>query len=127
MRSLLLVVPVLLAGVPGAIVALGEREVDTAFVARQRHPLRVTPDQVERAVMSAPEPVPEPKTRARSARCTPGGAGDIRNPWACTVAYRSGSRFRYSVQIESDGSYRGESRDGTRIIYGCCVAQPSAG
>jgi hypothetical protein len=75
--------------------------------------------------MSAPEPVPERKTRARAANCTPGGAGDIQNPWACSVTYRSGSRFKYSVQIDADGAYRGESRDGTRIVYGCCVAQPT--
>ena len=127
MRSELVAVPLVVAGLAGTGVALSHRGVDPAFALRQRHPLPVTADQVERAVASAHEPVPEEKTRATGARCTPGGGGDIRNPWTCTVRYESGSRFTYTVQIEADGSYRGQNRIGNRIVYGCCVKPPQGG
>src|SRR5918911_2910105 len=119
MRSELVAVPLAVAGVAGTMVTLGNRSLDPAFAFRERHPLPVTAEQVERAVVAAPEPVPGTKTRATGARCTPGGGGDIRNPWRCGVTYESGSRFTYSVQIEADGSYRGQNRIGNRIIYGC--------
>ena len=127
MRNALLAVPLIAAGVAGALVTLSNRDLDPAFAFRARHPLPVTAEQVERAVVSAPEPVPARKTEARRARCTPGGGGDIRNPWTCTVAYGSGSRFTYSVQIEADGSYHGQNRIGNRIVYGCCVRPPQGG
>ncbi len=122
---LLLVGPLLAVGIAGSVVTLANREIDPAFEFRARNPLRVEPDQVERAVMNAPEPAPDRKTEATAARCTPGGSGDIRNPWRCTVRYGSGSRFTYSVQVEADGAFRGESDDGQRIISGCCVAAPT--
>ena len=124
MRKLVLLAPLMVAGIAGTAVTLATRELDPAFDYRERHPLRITPDQVQRAVATAPEPVPGTKTAARKTRCKPGGGGDIRNPWTCTVTYRSGSRFTYSVQIEADGSYRGENRIGNRIVYGCCVKPP---
>ncbi|HEX8066691.1 MAG TPA: hypothetical protein VF520_09220 [Thermoleophilaceae bacterium] len=126
MRRALVLVPLLAAGLAGTAVTLANREVDPSYAFRERHPLRIDADQVQRAVSTAPEPVPGRRTAARSARCRPGGGGDIRNPWTCTVAYGSGSRFTYSVQIEADGSFRGENRIGNRIVYGCCVKPPGA-
>jgi hypothetical protein len=123
---LVLLGTLLATGVAGSVATLANRELDSAFDFRARNPLRVEPTQVERAVMNAPEPAAEgPKTPARAARCRPGRAGDLRNPWTCTVRYGSGSRFRYTVQVEADGSFRGVNEIGDRIISGCCVQAPS--
>ena len=118
----LVLVPAVFAGLAGSTVTVANREADPAFEFRARHPLRITPAQVERAVMKAPEPAPDKKTPAKAARCTPGGSGDIRNPWRCAVRYGSGETFTYTVEIEGDGEFRGIDRTGDREIFGCCVA-----
>lgn len=78
---------------------------------------------VEALVAQAPEPVPAPKrTRPAAVRCRPGTPGTLRNPWSCTIRYRSGTRAHYRVTVQPDGSYTGV---GTGIITGCCVKTPT--
>lgn len=129
MRKLLplVLLGVLLAtGVAGSVATVANRDLDPAFELRARNPLRVEPEQVEQAVLNAPEPAAEgPKTEARSARCRAGTTGDLRNPWSCTVRYASGARFAYTVQVDADGSFEGQTAAGDRIISGCCVEAPT--
>jgi hypothetical protein len=78
---------------------------------------------VEAVVASAPEPVaPAKRTRPAQVRCRPGTGGTLRNPWSCTIRYRSGVRAHYRVVVEPNGYYSGT---GTGIIEGCCVATPT--
>jgi hypothetical protein len=78
---------------------------------------------VEALVAQAPEPVPVGKrTRPAAVHCRPGAPGILRNPWSCTIRYRSGTRARYRVTVQPDGSYNGV---GTGIITGCCVKTPT--
>jgi hypothetical protein len=123
----LLLAPLVAAGAAGAAVAVANREADPSFAVAQRNPLKVQAEEVERAVLRAPEPAPENKTKARRAKCGSKGVGDLRNPWRCKVTYASGSTFTYEVRIESDGRFRGENDIGDRIIYGCCVTEPQPG
>lgn len=116
--------PVLLAGLAGAWVALAGRGADTAFLYRQRHPLHLAPAAVERAVRTAPEPVAGRKPRGIAARCRPGSARGLRDPWSCLVSYRSGRRSRLRVQVRDDGSYVGYYEAGSSIAEGCCIALP---
>lgn len=120
-RALAIVLPLLAVGIAGAVVAFANREVDSAFEFRARTPLRVEAERVEEAVLNAPEPVPEDKTEARAARCRSRGTGDLRNPWTCTVRYGSGQSFTYTVEVDPDGSFRGQNDIGDRLISGCCV------
>jgi hypothetical protein len=70
-------------------------------------------------VARAPEPVaPAKRTRPEQVRCLPGAGGTLRNPWSCTVRYRSGVRAHYRVVVEPSGYYSGI---GTGVIEGCCV------
>jgi hypothetical protein len=78
---------------------------------------------VEAVVAQAPEPVPAGKrTRPSAVRCRPGAPGTLRNPWSCTIRYRSGTRAHYRVIVQPNGSYTGV---GTGIITGCCVKTPT--
>ena len=120
-RGLILLGPLILVGAIGSLVAIGGRGEDAAFSRAERQAKTITRPDVERAVLASPEPVPKPKTKARRSRCRPGERGELKNPWGCTVTYGSGRRFSYEVELRADGSYRGESADGTRIITGCCV------
>jgi hypothetical protein len=124
----LLLVPVLGAGLAGAGVAVAGHASDTQFVFRQQHPAQIDPARVAALVGKAPEPVPGTKTRSVSSTCMPGsGSGSgLRNPWTCKVRYASGSRYRYRVQIQSDGRFRGVDRTGQHIVFGCCVKTPAA-
>jgi hypothetical protein len=79
--------------------------------------------RVEAVVREAPEPVVVAKrTPPAQVRCRPGGAGVLRDPWSCTIRYRSGTRAHYRVEVEPNGDYRGT---GTGIIDGCCVKAPT--
>lgn|ERR1700684_2441046 len=79
--------------------------------------------RVEAVVREAPEPVVVAKrTLPTQVRCRPGGAGVLRDPWSCTIRYRSGTRAHYRVEVEPNGDYRGT---GTGIIDGCCVKTPT--
>ena len=121
MRVLAVLIPVFVAGLAGFFTATGERGGDDRFAAQQRHPIPVRPADVEAAVRDAPGPDGEKGERAR---CRAGGGGDLRNPWACTIAYPSGLVAEYAVTIRADGSYTGDHRGGSGSIAGCCVALP---
>ena len=129
MRKLLPLVllgALLAVGVAGSVATIANRDLDPAFELRARNPLRVEPDQVERAVLNAPEPAAEgPKTKARKASCKPGTTGDLRNPWTCAIRYASGARFTYTVEVDPEGAFNGQTDDGQRLISGCCVEAPS--
>jgi hypothetical protein len=118
-----------LLGVAGAAVALGGRGSEEVFQYEQSRSLAITPylvlsaAHVEAVVAQAPEPVPAAqRTRPAQVRCRPGGGETLRNPWSCTILYRSGRRAYYRVVIEPDGHYTGV---GTGIITGCCVKAPT--
>jgi hypothetical protein len=79
--------------------------------------------RVEAVVREAPEPVVAAKrTPPTQVRCRPGGSGVLRDPWSCTIRYRSGRQAHYRVEVEPNGDYRGS---GTGIIDGCCVKVPT--
>jgi hypothetical protein len=118
-----------LVGIAGAAVAVHSRGGEDLFRYRQSRSLTLTPatvlsaGRVEAFVAKAPEPVlPAKRTRPALVRCLPGGAGVLRNPWSCTIRYRSGTRAHYRVIVRPDGSYTGV---GTGIIEGCCVKTPT--
>jgi hypothetical protein len=126
-RALLVILPVAIVGVIGAIVAIGARESDANFVFRQQHAATIEPRQVERLVMRAREPVPgNNKTAAVQGRCAPGKIGERRNPWSCRIRYGSGRVVVYRVEIAPDGSFQGSNPTGERLVSGCCVAVPKA-
>jgi hypothetical protein len=78
---------------------------------------------VEAVVGQAPEPVAaDRRTPPARVSCMPGGSGPLRDPWSCTIEYRSGTRAHYRVQVQPDGYYSGS---GTGIIDGCCVKTPT--
>lgn len=78
---------------------------------------------VEAVVAEAPEPVePAARTPPVEVRCRPGAAdGPLRDPWSCSVRYRSGTEAHYRVQVRPNGYYSGT---GTGSIDGCCVRTP---
>src|SRR3954470_24026198 len=99
-KALLIVMPVALVGIAGALIAIAARESDANFVYRQQHGGIIEPRQLERAVMRAREPVPGKNgTRAVAGSCTPGKQGERRNPWLCRIRYGSGRRVGYRVVI----------------------------
>ena len=124
-KALLIVLPVALVGVIGALVAISARESDANFVFRQQHASEIEPTQMERAVSLAREPVPgNDGTRAVAAKCTPGKQGERRNPWLCRVRYASGRRVGYTITIAPNGAWRGVNPTGERLVNGCCIAVP---
>ena len=127
MRSLVplaAVVVAAVAGLAGSVVALSSRGAEAGFVYRQQHPLRLRPAAVERVVRTAPEPTAGRRQPGVAARCRPGRTRGLRNPWACSVRYRSGRTARLTVGVRDDGSYVGRYRGGTALAQGCCVALP---
>jgi hypothetical protein len=127
--TVLIVWGAVLLGVVGTVVALRSRGSEEAFQYEQSRSLALTPSPVLSAahvaavVALAPEPVPPAKrTRPVQVRCRPGGGGTLRNPWSCTILYRSGTRAHYRVIVQPDGHYTGV---GTGIITGCCVDAPT--
>jgi hypothetical protein len=118
-----------LVGVAAAAVALRGRGGEDLFRYEQSRSLTLRPatvlsaGRVEAFVEKAPEPVrPAKRTRPALVRCRPGGTGALRDPWACTIRYRSGTRAYYRVIVRPDGSYIGV---GTGIIEGCCIKAPT--
>lgn len=126
-KGLLVVLPIAVVGVVGALVAMAARESDANFVFRQQHASTVEPRQVERAVMRAREPVPGNNgTRAVAGTCTAGKQGERRNPWLCRIRYASGRRVGYTITIDPNGAWHGVNPTGERLVRGCCIAVPSA-
>lgn len=127
--AVLVVWGAVLFGVAGAVVALRSRGSEDVFEYEQRGSLALKPATVLSAakvaavVALAPEPVRKAeRTRPAQVRCRPGAGGTLRNPWSCTVLYRSGTRAHYRVVVEPNGYYSGS---GTGIIEGCCVDTPT--
>jgi hypothetical protein len=120
---------VVLLGIAGTVVVLRNRGGADLFRIEQSHALDLRPAtvlsaaRVEAVVAQAPEPVaPAKRTSPAQVRCRPGGAGILRNPWSCTIRYRSGTRAHYRLQVQPNGYYKGM---GTGIIDGCCVKTPT--
>jgi hypothetical protein len=116
-------------GVAGGAVAFDSRGSEDLFRVQQAGSLTLKSTamlgaaQVQTVVASAPEPVAAAKrTQPVQVRCRPGGADTLRNPWSCTIRYRSGTRAHYRVVVQPDGRYTGV---GTGIISGCCVKTPT--
>ncbi len=114
MRVALVVWGVLIVGAAGVFVALASRGSEDAFRNAQSRSLTLAPAGVLSAARVAAELAREPepvaaarRTPAVSARCEPKGGGTLRDPWACTVRYRSGTQAHYLVQVQPDGSYSG--------------------
>jgi hypothetical protein len=127
--TVLIVWGAILIGVAGSAVALRSRGAQEVFEAEQSGALTVTPATVVTAadvaavVEQAPEPVPAAqRTQPAEVRCRPGASATLRNPWSCTIRYRSGTHAYYRVTVEPDGHYNGV---GTGIISGCCVKVPT--
>jgi hypothetical protein len=124
----LIVWGVVLCGTAGAILALRSRGSEEVFAYEQSHSLALRPvtvlsaARVAAVVAQAPEPVPAHRTPPAQVRCRPGSTGILRNPWSCTVLYRSGTHAHYTVIVQPDGHYTGT---GTGIITGCCVETPT--
>ncbi len=118
-----------IVGTIGAVAALRSRGGEELFRYRQSRSLTVSSatalsaGRVEAFVAKAPEPVrPANRTPPALVRCRPGTARVLRNPWSCTIRYRSGTRAHYRVIVHPDGSYVGI---GTGIIEGCCIKTPT--
>jgi hypothetical protein len=120
---------VVLVGIAAAAVVLRNRGGADLFRIEQSRSLTLRPAtvlsaaRVEAVVGQAPEPVLSAKrTPPAQVRCRSGGAGVLRNPWLCTIRYRSGTSAHYRVQVQPNGYYSGT---GTGSIDGCCVKTPT--
>ncbi len=129
MRAALVVWGVLIVGAAGVVVALDSRGNAEVFRSAQSAALTRRPPGVLNAanvaaeIAKQPEPVEAARrTPAVQTRCEPKGSGTLRNPWVCTVRYRSGTQAHYLVQVAPDGSYSGV---GTGLISGCCIKVPT--
>jgi len=128
----------LLAGLPLVAIAVcsfvivrGQQGAGAVLVSRQQSAQALTATAVARVVRLAPEDVGGPA--GRWASCVPLGAGELRNPWRCTIGYPAGLVDRYLVTINVDGSFTGDHQlvrqhghtsSGPGEISGCCVAVP---
>lgn len=119
----------ILVGIAATAVVLRNRGGEDLFRVEQARSLGsrsatvLSAARVEAVVAQAPEPVAKDRrTPPTRVNCKPGGPGPLRNPWSCTIEYRSGTRAHYRVQVQPDGYYRGS---GTGIIDGCCVKTPT--
>ena len=111
-------VPVL-AGLFVTAVMAGNRGADSTFSSAERAAGPLTAAKLEALVRKAPtakNAAPDPRTRAT---CRPGGSGQLRNPWSCTLHYRSGLRLTYRVRVYPNGTVVGRKAHG--IIHGCCL------
>ena len=127
--TVLVVWTTVIVGVLAAATALHSRGGEEEFRYQQSRALGLTPAtvlsaaHVEAFVADAPEPIrAAERTPPVLVRCRPGGPGVLRNPWSCTILYRSGTRAYYHVTVSPDGHYIGE---GTGIIEGCCIKTPT--
>lgn len=119
----------ILVGIAATAVVLRNRGGEDLFRLQQSRALaagaapELSAARVEAVVAQAPEPVPPARrTPPQRVRCRPEGAGPLRNPWSCTVRYRSGTYAHYRVEVQPNGTYSGR---GTGIIDGCCVKAPT--
>jgi hypothetical protein len=123
---------VLAVGAGSALMALHAHEGQELLRARQSQSLRerapvmaVTAASVQAVVARAPEPVlAARRTPVAWIGCRSGARAPLRNPWLCSVRYRSGTRAHYRLVVQPNGDYMGR---GSGIIEGCCVATPALG
>ena len=129
--SYLLVVVLLAVGVVSFVFVRSNQSSGGLLVAAQRQAPALTAAAVDRVVRAAPEPTTH--ARARSARCLPGGSGELHNPWRCLLAYPSGRRIQWTLWLRPSGSYtgsdqvvhyQGQTFAASGEITGCCVAVP---
>ena len=121
----LLALAAVAAGIAGSTVAVANRDPGEATVLRQQRLQPLLPEDVEAAVVRAPNALPGAgDERGRSARCTSRGTGALKNPWSCLVTYPSGQRVRYRVIVAQDRSFRGASKGNALVIQGCCAGSP---
>lgn len=120
------VLSICIVALVGALVGLNARGADDQFLLRQENPSKLSADAVEKLMLSSPDPRPPHSRSGTRSRCTPEGERDLRNPWRCTVQYRSGSVARYRVRINADGSYVAQYSTGTARARGCCLDLPGA-
>ncbi|MGH2837875.1 MAG: hypothetical protein ACRDJY_05950 [Thermoleophilaceae bacterium] len=126
LRELLVVAPLAAAALAGAVAAVAGRGADDAFLLRQKNPTRVMTPAVEKLMLTAPAPDVPHNSPGTRARCRTQGRRELRNPWRCTVHFRSGSVARFLVTIRTDGSYRARYLDDTATATGCCLSVPAA-
>lgn len=126
MSPVLVLLPILAAGLAGTIFAVSAMDTDDQFVLRERNLRAVEAKQLESAVVTAPNPIPDSGgRRGDSADCRAGAEdGALRNPWRCTVRYPSGDIVRYRITVRPDRRFRGANRDGSLVVYGCCAGEP---
>lgn len=121
-RPAVLVAPLLIAGLAGTVAVLKSHESNAAFVLQQQSLSSVPASALERFVASAPDPQPGTgRRKGLGAACTPGGSGELRNPWSCTVRYPRAHAITYRVAITPQGRVTGVDRSGQLRVYGCCV------
>lgn len=113
---------VLGTGLTIAAVALGAFGGDAAFLERQRKAAPTRAGDIERLLLTTPSPFAPHRRDAVEARCTTRGSGELRNPWRCSVAYRSGPKARFRLNIRYDGSFKADHLDGSGAVVACCVA-----
>lgn len=123
--------PLLAVGLVSFVVVRSQQGEGAALAARQQSAQALTPHAVERVVRVAPDPVTG--KGGLSASCSSLGSGELRNPWRCTIHYRSGRVIRYRVVIHADGSFRGDqeilsfqgrTHPDTGQVSGCCITIP---
>src|ERR1019366_3605919 len=100
----LIVWGVVLLGVAGTVVALRSRGGEEVLRYEESRSLALKPPTVLSAARVAAEVAKEPepvraarRTPAVQTLCRPKGGGTLRNPWSCTVRYRSGTEAHYLV------------------------------
>jgi hypothetical protein len=123
------VLAAILVGIAATVAVLRERGGAGLLRIEQSRALALKPSavvaaaQVEAVVAHAPEPVPVARrTEPARVHCRAGGGGVLRDPWSCTIRYRSGTFAHYLVEVKPDGHYIGR---GTGRIEGCCVKTPT--
>lgn len=127
-RQLVVMAPLVVAALAGAMAAMAGRGADEAFLLRQGRPATVTRSAVARLIVrTAPDPRSPHRPTAVGAVCEPGSPRDLRNPWRCIARYRSGSIARFLVTVHSDGSYFAHYLGGTATATGCCLSVPRGG
>ncbi|MGA9286127.1 MAG: hypothetical protein WBV85_11875 [Solirubrobacteraceae bacterium] len=119
----------ILVGIAATVAVLRERGGAGLLRIEQSRALALKPStvvaaaQVEAVVAQAPEPVPVARrTDPAHVHCRAGAGGVLRDPWSCTIRYRSGTLAYYRVEVQPDGHYSGR---GTGRIEGCCVKVPT--
>src|SRR5947209_7454427 len=96
-RAVLFVGPPLAVGLAATVVALNARTSGEVFSAAQRHLHPLAAAAVERVVSTAPAPTAPRANGKASTRCVPRGSDQLRNPWLCTLRYRTGWTLKYLV------------------------------